>query len=167
MAKNDSEDPEATGDAEVDPVLAANLELLFDGKGIGALRTEFKKRAEIRIGQGTLAQARAGQTGTRLASLRKIAAFYDVTVEQLLQPDLGRGNAEWPFSAELYERVERLGKTQRENVEKALAASLALVESATPQMGESARDSLKGQSTSNNPKPVKSATWERKGQPPR
>lgn len=59
---------------------------------IGTLR-ERMGDAGISIGTSTLHRALLGQGGNRLQSLSKIARFFDVTVDQLLQPELGESTA--------------------------------------------------------------------------
>jgi phage repressor protein C with HTH and peptisase S24 domain len=58
------------------------------GRSIGKLRDEMAE-AGIQIGTGTLHRAVKGELGNRVESLEKIAQFFRVTADQLLQPDLG------------------------------------------------------------------------------
>ena len=128
-----------------DSVLAANLARLMGQQSLQSIREAMAKK-QIAIGQGTLAQAKRGHRGTRLATLQKIGAHYGFTVDQLLQPDLGATADAWPFSPELYERVTRLDKTQRARVEKSLVVALELAEGAILQTDDPA-DSLLRQGT--------------------
>jgi len=88
---------EADADAgPSNPILAANLRQLMRDRGIGGVGTlrEAMAEAGISIGNSTLHRALLGQGGNRLQSLGKIARFFDVTVDQLLQPDLGADSSE-------------------------------------------------------------------------
>lgn len=83
------EPDESAGPAN--PILAANIRTLMKSRGIGgigALR-DHMAAAGVSIGTSTLHRAAQGQGGNRLQSLSKIARFFDVTTDQLLQPDLG------------------------------------------------------------------------------
>lgn len=76
----------------VNPILAENMKRLLKERGLSlyAMRAQMAE-AGVPIGLGTLSRTVAGQSGSRLQSLTKIARFFDVTVDQLLQPDLGQG----------------------------------------------------------------------------
>lgn len=81
------------GKQEKDAVVTVNIRRLMGGRGIasiGGLR-DAMVAAGFKIGTGTLQRALNGGTGNRLASLDKIAQFFDVAAEQLLQADLGLG----------------------------------------------------------------------------
>ncbi len=74
--------------APPNPDLAANMARLMAGRSVGKLRMEMKE-AGIDIGTGTLHRAIKGEGGNRIESLEKIAKFFRVSKDQLLQPDLG------------------------------------------------------------------------------
>jgi len=72
-------------------VLASNVRKLMRNRGIGGIG---KLRAAMgqagyKIGNSTLLRALQGGSGNRLESIEKLAAFFDVTSDQLLQPNLG------------------------------------------------------------------------------
>jgi SOS-response transcriptional repressor LexA len=68
--------------------------------------------AGISIGTSTLQRAREGQGGNRLQSLAKIARFFDVTTDQLLQPDLGLGESANVAPAPTHRRVPLISWVQ-------------------------------------------------------
>ena len=100
------------------PFLAANLKRLMDGRSIDALRRQMAE-AGYRIGMGTLHRAVRGELGNRLESLQKIAAFFDMTPEQLLQPEEGVSPI-WPFSLDLQEEVLRLDPEDMRDLERTM-----------------------------------------------
>lgn len=74
-----------------DPVVSANLRKLMNDAGIGgigALRQAMAERG-IKIGAGTIQRALQGGGRNRVDTLGKLASFFDVTTDQLLQADLG------------------------------------------------------------------------------
>lgn len=77
-----------TPDEPTSPALAENLRKLLGGRSIDTLRKAMAE-AGLPIGQGTLHKAIQGQSRNRLESLEKIASYFRVTVDQLLQPNLG------------------------------------------------------------------------------
>ena len=58
------------------------------GKSIGAVRAEMAA-AGFSIGTGTLHRAVRGDEGIRLESMKKIAQFFDKTLDQMLRIDMG------------------------------------------------------------------------------
>lgn len=103
--------------------LAANMKRLMRARGIssiGQLRSEMSQAGHP-IGTGTLHKAVQGKLGNRLASLEKIATFFDLTAEQLLQPE-GVSTPIWPFSLELHEEVLRLPQAEVQHLEVAMWA---------------------------------------------
>lgn len=107
------------------PILQANMQRLMDGRSIETLRAAMAE-AGIQIGTGTLHKATLGKSGNRLASLKKIADFFGVTVDQLLQPELGMDLPAWPFSPELYQRVATLNKQDLQRLETAMRVHLGM-----------------------------------------
>ncbi|WP_295851022.1 S24 family peptidase [uncultured Xylophilus sp.] len=71
--------------------LATNMRTLMGDLSIGALR-ERMAGAGYAIGQGTIDRVLKGDDGVRLESLRKIAEYFDVTLDNFLQIELGRQN---------------------------------------------------------------------------
>lgn len=124
-----------------DHVLAANVARLMGEQSLQSIREAMAKK-QIAIGQGTLAQAKRGHTGTRLATLQKIGAFYGFTVDQLLQRELGATADAWPFAPELYERIARLDRAQRARVERSLVVAVELAEGSILQTEDSATSLL-------------------------
>lgn len=57
--------------------------------GIGQLRKTMAD-AGFKVGTGAIVKATKGAAGIRVGTLGKFAQFFDVTVDQMLQPDLGR-----------------------------------------------------------------------------
>jgi hypothetical protein len=98
---------DTSDDERENPYLAANMKRLMDGRGIGALRREMVESG-YPIGTETIQRAVQGRLGNRLESLAKIAAFFKIELDELLQPS-GLGAAVWPFSVELQEEVLKLG----------------------------------------------------------
>jgi transcriptional regulator with XRE-family HTH domain len=93
MANSSETPPEST--------VETNIRQLMRQRGIGgivALRTAMTEAGHP-IGNSTLQRALKGADRNRLESLNKIAAFFDVTAEQLLQPDLGAGLEERPIGS--------------------------------------------------------------------
>lgn len=80
------------------PTLAENMRRLMKDRGIGGIGVlrDAMAAAGISIGTSTLHRAVQGQGGNRLQSLTKIAKFFDVATDQLLQPDLGTGEPAEP-----------------------------------------------------------------------
>jgi hypothetical protein len=74
------------------PELAKNMATLMKREGIGGIGQLRAKMADagIKIGTPAIVAALKGSGGNRVATLAKFAAFFDVSVDQLLQPDLGR-----------------------------------------------------------------------------
>lgn len=105
------------------PALAANLKALRGTRSIEQLRQEMAE-AGLPIGTETLHRAMLGKGGNRLSSLQKIAAFFGVTADQLLQPDLGVSGATWPFSEELYKKVSALKPQELQDLETAMRIHL-------------------------------------------
>lgn len=70
--------------------LAENMRRLLDGRSIDSVRKAMAD-AGLAIGTGSLHRVLKGEGGTRLETLEKIAAYFDVTPDQLLQADLGHG----------------------------------------------------------------------------
>jgi phage repressor protein C with HTH and peptisase S24 domain len=70
------------------PVLAANMKRLMAGRSIDFVRRAMAD-AGVAIGAGSLHRALKGEAGSRLETLKKIASFFDVSPDQLLQPNLG------------------------------------------------------------------------------
>lgn len=100
-------------------VLAENFRRLRNGRSLETIRDQMAAQG-MPIGMGTLHRAALGQAGNRLASLEKIAAFFAVTVDQLLQPDLGADLDAWPFSRELQEKVATLSPQKLLSLEVAM-----------------------------------------------
>jgi hypothetical protein len=73
------------------PVLRDNMKRLMNGRSIDAVRKAMAE-AGVAIGSGSLHRALKGEGGSRLDTLEKISAFFDVSVDQLLQDELGRGD---------------------------------------------------------------------------
>lgn len=101
------------------PALAENMKKLMAGRSIESLRSDMAE-AGYAIGTETLHRAVLGKTGNRLVSLQKIATYFGVTVDQLLQPDLGAGVSEWPFTLELYDEIALLHKEDVLSLERAM-----------------------------------------------
>lgn len=96
---------EAPEYGDEDPILSANIRKLMLGRNItsiGKLR-EAMAEAGYPIGNSTIQRALKGGTGNRLESLEKFAAFFDVTSDQLLQPELGR-DADPQAKGDVYEK---------------------------------------------------------------
>ena len=68
--------------------LAANFLKIANGRSIDRLRTDMKE-AGFDIGQGTLARLARGETGVRMDSIQKLAAYARMQPDELL-----RGEAE-------------------------------------------------------------------------
>lgn len=90
-------------DSPRNEALAANMKRLMAGRSIETVRLAMAEKG-LKIGAGTLHRAVRGEAGNRLESLEKIALFFGVTAEQLLQPE-GVGTQVWPFSLELQDAV--------------------------------------------------------------
>lgn len=105
------------------PALKANFAHLRAGKSIEDLRLAMKSKG-YDIGTGTLHKMSQGKSGNRLASLKKVADFWGVTVDQLLQEDLGADLAVWPFSLELRDLVSKLNPDEIAALENAMWAHL-------------------------------------------
>lgn len=95
----------------------------MDGRSIEAVRDAMGK-AGIKIGTETIHRAVLGKSGNRLASLQKIADFFGVSVDQLLQDDLGANADAWPFSAELYKEISSLEAEELQTLEVAMWAHI-------------------------------------------
>jgi transcriptional regulator with XRE-family HTH domain len=108
----------------VNPDLAANMKRLLAGRGIGLMR-KLMGEAGVHVGQGMLHNALHGKTGN-VRSLEKIARYFNVTVEQLLQPGLGDDMPVWPFSLELYQRVTKLNEQELQRLETAMRVHLGM-----------------------------------------
>ena len=107
------DEPEEVG-GPPNPILAENMRRLMRDRrigGIGALRDAMKE-AELTIGTSTIQRAVQGQGGNRLQSLSKIARFFDVTTDQLLQPELGAGEPSNVAPAESHRRVPLISWVQ-------------------------------------------------------
>jgi hypothetical protein len=100
------------------------MKRLRNGRSIGALRQEMLKEG-YEIGTGTLHRAVKGELTNRLESLEKIAQFFEVTVDQLLQMD-GVDETYWPFTDELQKKVIRLSDEELSKAENVLRAHLGL-----------------------------------------
>lgn len=74
---------------QTNPALAENMRRLMGGRSIDSLRKAMAD-AGVPIGTSSLHRVLKGEGGSRLETLDKIAAFFDVSTDQLLQPDLGR-----------------------------------------------------------------------------
>lgn len=74
---------------QANPVLAENVRRLMNGRSIDAVRRQMADSG-LKIGTGSLHRALKGEGGSRLETLEKIATFFDVSLDQLLQQDLGR-----------------------------------------------------------------------------
>ncbi len=77
-----------TADTPSNPILAENMRRLMDGRSIDTVRKAMAD-AKLAIGTGTLHKALKGESSNRLESLDKIAAFFGVSTDQLLQQNLG------------------------------------------------------------------------------
>lgn len=134
--------PEGTA---ANPVLKANMAELRGARSIEQLRQEMHD-AGIDIGTGTLHRAVQGQSGNRLASLEKIATFFGVTADQLLQPHLGRDPTSWPFSPELYKEVSTLPADELQSMEGAMWSHLRkpLPDALHQHLVEAARRKVRG-----------------------
>jgi hypothetical protein len=108
------------------PALSANMKRLMDGRSVQTLREQMGE-AGLPIGTETIHRAMLGKSGNRLESLTKIAAFFGVTADQLLQPGLGADLTDWPFSQELLARVRELGPEDRARFEKRIARELTYI----------------------------------------
>lgn len=75
-------------DEALNPTLAENFRKLAAGRSIEVLRSEMAA-AGIAIGGGTLHRCSHGDMGVRGRTLEKVATFFGVTADQLLQPKLG------------------------------------------------------------------------------
>jgi len=117
--------------APANPVLAANLKKLMAARSIEKLRSDMAEQG-IAIGTETIHRATLGKSGNRLESLAKIATFFSVTVDQLLQPDLGADLDAWPFSPELYTEVRRLDDPGRASLEMAMWGVLTVLKKDRP-----------------------------------
>lgn len=106
----------------------------MNGRSVETLRRQMAA-AGYPIGSGTIHRALKGETGNRLESLEKLAAFFDRTVEQLLQPD-GLEAPVWPFSAELQQEVLRLGPDELVDMETSMWAFLRKPKPETLQFSE-------------------------------
>lgn len=115
-------------DKRIEPVrniaLAANMRKLRAGRSIGDLRAEMAKKG-IKIGAGTLHRAIKGEVSNRLESLGKIAEFFEITIDQLLQFE-GVDETYWPFSAELQQKVLALSTPEIERLEGVMRAHLGM-----------------------------------------
>lgn len=105
-----------------DPVFKANFTRLANGRTVRQLRAEMAS-CGITIGVSALTRAFQGRTGN-VRTLGKLADFFRVTPEQLLQPDLGAGVMAWPFSAELYQNVTKLKPKELQRLETAMRVHL-------------------------------------------
>lgn len=110
-------------DLPANPVLAANMKRLMAGRSIGALRQQMAQSG-LAIGQETIQRAVLGKTGNRLESLQKLAAFFGVAADQLLQEELGADSTSWPFSMHLLERISALEPEELLSMERAMWAHL-------------------------------------------
>lgn len=69
---------------EVNHALSENVRRLMAGRSVETLRNQMAD-AGLAIGSGTIHRAMKGEDGSRLASLEKLARFFGVSVENLLQ----------------------------------------------------------------------------------
>ena len=109
--------------APENPALKANFNRLRGGLSIEALRLAMKDGG-YKIGTETLQRASLGKSGNRLASLKKMADYWDVTPDQLLQPNLGADTHAWPFTDELQKRISQLGPDDLVALENAMWSHL-------------------------------------------
>lgn len=117
--------PEVDAEEPENPILHGNMQRLMAGRSIETVRAAMAE-AGVHIGTGTLHKAVQGKSGNRLASLKKIAEFFGVSVDQLLQPDLGKDLPGWPFSMELYERVAKLNAQELQRLETGMRVHLGM-----------------------------------------
>lgn len=112
VKKNADEASAAEPDEEetVNPILKANMQNLAAGRSVQGLRADMAAK-KLAIGTGTLHRALQGKSGN-VSSLDKLAEFFNVTPDQLLQPNLGAGMQGWPFSSALRVRVGKLQEHQ-------------------------------------------------------
>lgn len=68
--------------------LAENFKRLAAGRSFGLLRRQMAD-AGVPIGMGTLHRVAQGDMGTRGVTLEKVAQFFGVSADQMLQPELG------------------------------------------------------------------------------
>lgn len=105
-------------------VFKANFTRLANGRTVRQLRAEMADQG-IAVGVSALSRAFEGKAGN-VRTLGKLADFFKVTTEQLLQPDLGAGAARWPFSLELYQRVADLKAQELQRLETAMRVHLGM-----------------------------------------
>lgn len=67
-------------------LLAINMERLRKGRSIGGLREDMASAGHA-IGTGTLARLLNGDEGVRMESMSKVAAYFQIEVEELLKGD--------------------------------------------------------------------------------
>jgi hypothetical protein len=106
--------------------LAANMGRLRGSRSVADLRADMAAKG-YKIGTGTLHRAIKGEAGNRLASLEKIAEFFETTVDQLLQFD-GVDETYWPFSEELQQKVLLLNDEEVDHLESVMRAHLRMDE---------------------------------------
>lgn len=105
------------------------MKRLMKERGInstGGLRLAMAERG-IKIGQGTLHNAREGnvQISSRLETLEKIAQFFEITPDQLLQLQ-DMDDSYWPFSEELQAKVLKLEAHDLNHLENVMRAHLRM-----------------------------------------
>jgi hypothetical protein len=117
----EGEDAIGAADETGNPVLAANMKRWMKDSGltsVGKLRAAMLA-AGYHIGTQTIHRAIKGQVGNRLESLQKIAAFFHVDVDQLLQPQ-GIEPLAWPFSVELHQEISKLPPPDLQHMERSM-----------------------------------------------
>jgi phage repressor protein C with HTH and peptisase S24 domain len=94
--KNSTAEPVKTPAAvavQTNPVLRANFLRLKGAKSYEVLREEMAQKG-ISIGSGTLNRLANGDMGVRMKSIEKVAEFFRVSADQLLQMNLGETDSE-------------------------------------------------------------------------